>query len=271
MQWSTSLLPKTYFPSHMENRMGCEGDLWRAREKFLYAKHNNLSFLLKNRYTWMNNFIRHDDIVVEIGAGAGFSRKFIKEPVIITEISPYPWIDACLDGLRLPFAASSIDVVICSNVLHHFTSPIGFLLDLYTCLKRDGHVLLFEPNPSFLLLLALRMMRHEGWSFDIDVFDPRAPANDPTDPWSGNNAISYLMFRDRKLFQENAPEFEILHDNFSECMMFPLSGGVTAKAKTIEFPISVLKMIDWIDRKLCHLSPGIFAMSRSIVLRKRRG
>jgi hypothetical protein len=31
----------------------------------------------------------------------------------------------------------------------------------------------------------------------------------------------------------------------------------------------VLKILDWIDGKLCRLSPGIFAMRRSIALRKR--
>jgi hypothetical protein len=111
--------------------------------------------------------------------------------------------------------------------------------------------------------------RPEGWSFDVDVFDPTALVNDPADPWSGNNAISHLMFHDKRVFQENVPGFEILHDRFTECIMFPLSGGVTAKTKAIELPTAVLKIIDWIDGKLCRLSPKIFAMGRSVVLRKR--
>ena len=109
-------------------------------------------------------------------------------------------------------------------------------------------------------------MRHEGWSFDVDVFDLTAPVNDPADPWSGNNAVSYLMFRESGAFQENARGFEVVHDGFAECLMFPLSGGVTAKTKTLELPMTVLKILDWIDGKLCRLSPGIFAMRRSTSL-----
>jgi hypothetical protein len=43
---------------------------------------------------------------------------------------------------------------------------------------------------------------------------------------------------------------------------------VTAKSKTIAFPMEMLKAIDWLDRQLCRLSPKIFAMGRLVVLRK---
>jgi SAM-dependent methyltransferase len=267
--WPASLLPRTYFPSHGQNRMASEGDLRGARAAFFSLNCNNLHFLLQNRYGWMNRFIERNDTVVEIGAGAGFASQFITGKLIMAEILPYSWIDLCTDGLNLPFAVDSIDVVICANVLHHFSSPLKFVRELHGSLKPDGRLLLFEPNPSFLFLLALRMMRHEGWSFDVDVFDPAAHANDPGDPWSGNNAVSQLMFRDHRVFQEHVPGFEIVHDKFVECLMFPLSGGVTAKTKTIELPMKVLRIIDWFDRKLCRLSPQIFAMGRALVLRKR--
>jgi SAM-dependent methyltransferase len=269
LRWYTTLFPRTYFPSHFQNRMESEGDLQQARDRFLLAKNNNLRKLLHNRYVWMNEYIKRDDVVVDIGAGAGFSQEFIKTEVTVTEIIPYHWVDICVDAANLPFGAETLDVVICSNVLHHFATPIRFLEKVYECLKPGGHVLIFEPNPSFLLLLALRMMRHEGWSFEVDVFDPTALANDPKDPWSGNNAISYLMFRDPNVFEENSPGFEVIHHSFAECMMFPLSGGVTAKTKIINLSITMLRIIDWLDGKLCRLSPYIFAMARLVVLRKR--
>jgi SAM-dependent methyltransferase len=262
------LLPKTYFPHHTDNRMESEGNLLRARADFLAMRQNNLRFLLRNRYKWMNRFIKLGDTIVEIGSGAGFSHEFIKGNVITTEIEPYPWVAICLDAMRLPFGPQTIDVVICVNALHHFANPVRVLHDLHGCLKLGGFLLLFEPNPSVLFLLLLRIMRHEGWSFEVDVFDRTASVNDPADPWSGNNAISYLMFRDRTVFRKNAPGYEIVHDSFRECMLFPLSGGVTAKTRAIELPIPVLKIIDQIDRKLCRLMPMVFAMGRAVVLQK---
>lgn len=218
----------------------------------------------------MNDFINAHDIVVEIGAGAGLSKFFIhRELLITTEISPQPWIDLCANAMELPFQSEAIDVLIRVNVLHHLAAPIQFLSNAHRCLKDGGRILLLEPHPSLLLLSALRLMRHEGWSFECDVFDPAASANDPADPWSGNNAISYLLFGEKRMFEQHMPGFEIVSDAFSECLMFPLSGGVTAKIKTVELPRSVLKLIERIDSLLCRSAPMIFAMARSVVLRKR--
>jgi SAM-dependent methyltransferase len=262
-------LPRRYFPDHTQNRMQSEGDILRAHNEFLINKKNNLCFLLRNRYEWMNRFIRPNDMVVEIGAGAGFSKEFINHNIIITEIVPYPWIDLCMDAMNIPFAANAIDVVICVNALHHFTTPIRVLHDINRCLKPGGYILLFEPNPSFLFLLLLRIMRHEGWAFDVDAFNPTTSVNDPADPWSGNNAVSHLMFRDKIIFEKHASGYKIVHDIFTECMIFPLSGGVTAKTKTVELPIAALRIIDWIDCKLCRIWPMMFAMGRSVALQKR--
>lgn len=262
------LLPRRYFPDHTQNKMLSEGNLLQAHTEFLTNKNNNLFFLLRNRFEWMNRFIRPSDIVVEIGAGAGFSKEFIDGNIIMTEIVPYPWIDICMNAMNLPFAANAIDVVICVNALHHFAIPIKVLHDISRCLKSGGYILLFEPNPSFLFLLLLRIMRHEGWAFDVDAFDPGTRVNDPADPWSGNNAISHLMFRDKSFFEKHAPEYKIVYDIFAECMIFPLSGGVTAKTKTLELPITALRIIDWIDRRLCRVWPMMFAMGRAVVLQK---
>lgn len=263
-------LPSVYFPKHAQNRMASEGDLVRAHMNFISKQKSNLHYLLHKRYEWMNEFIRNDDIVVEIGAGAGLSKHFIHhKDIIITEVVPYPWIDLCIDALGMPFSADTIDVLICVNVIHHLARPIKFLSDAHRCLKNGGYLLLLEPNPSLLLLIALRIMQHEGWSFDCAVFDPRCCANDPADPWSGNNAISRLLFGDKRLFEKNLPGYEIARDAFSECMLFPLSGGVTAKAKTVELPNFLLSIVDRVDSLLCRVAPTIFAMARSIALRKR--
>ena len=83
-----------YLPKHAQNRMASEGNLVRARMDFDSKKMNNLQFLLRKRYEWMNEFIRNDDIVIEIGAGAGLSKCFIDHKnLIATDVSPYPWID----------------------------------------------------------------------------------------------------------------------------------------------------------------------------------
>jgi SAM-dependent methyltransferase len=262
-------MPRRYAPAHRDNRMSFEGDSAHARAAFLARQPANLSFLLRRRYAWMNDFIRPDDIAIEIGCGAGLTKFFIESrKLLLTEIVPWPWVDICLDALHLPFGPSSVDVFICSNVIHHVPSPMQFLQDIQRCLKPNGYLLIQEPHPSLLFLLALRIMRHEGWSFDVDVFDLGAHANDPADAWSGNNAVSYLLFHDLEKFAQRCPGFTVVHDRYGECLLFPLSGGVTAKTRTIELPLPVLHGLGWLDRGLCWLAPSIFAMGRSITLQK---
>jgi len=264
-----TLLPRTYFPAHTENRMSHEGNVERARAAFLAGPTRNLHALLQQRLTWMGGFIGPGDIVVELGCGAGLTGFFLPNVAIFaTDVRPYPWTAACIDALRLPFAAESVDVFICINMIHHLAAPTVFLDSVLRCLRPGGRLLIHEPAPSFAMRAALRLMRHEGWSFDVDAFDATVPANDPTDPWSGNNAISGLLFDDRDRFVRRFPGFRIVFDRFSEFLLFPLSGGVTARTAVPELPAWALRAVAAADRLACRLAPSLFAMGRSLALEK---
>ena len=111
----------------------------------------------------------------------------------------------------------------------------------------------------------LTVMRHEGYSYDINVFSKETVCNDPKDPWSANTAIPNILFHDKIKFENTFP-FKINYRKYGEFLLFPLSGGVNSKRKMINFPFFVLRIIDKIDQFLIALSPDIFAMGISIVL-----
>jgi hypothetical protein len=68
--------------------MDSEGDLLAARTEFLAKRPNNLKLLLRNRYGWMEKYVKPDSIAVEVGAGSGFSTEFIERNIIVAEIYP---------------------------------------------------------------------------------------------------------------------------------------------------------------------------------------
>src|SRR5947209_1909342 len=98
----------------------------------------------------MEKYVKPNNITIEIKVGSKFSAEFIEKNIILTEIYPYPWIDICFNAINIPFDPETIDIMICANVLHHIAKPIKFLLDLHSCLKAGGYVLINKTNPSFL-------------------------------------------------------------------------------------------------------------------------
>lgn len=258
-----------YFPARDENRMQHVGDVARARQAFLRDRPNNLRYLLRKRYAWMNRFIKKGDTVVELGAGAGLSKEFIQaEDLLLTDVTKHPWIDQVVDALAPPFPDESLDVVICSHMMHHMAKPTVFLQRIRAKLKPSGYLLVQDVHTSLLMRLLLRLKRHEGWSYDVDVFDPHSTANDPADPWSANNAIPELLFCDRAQFEQRVPGYKVIENRLCECFLFLLSGGVIAKSPTVPLPTCLLKLVDILDTVLVTLLPRVFALGRSVVLQR---
>ena len=263
-----AILGAPFFPDHGANKMHHEGDVVGARARFLERRPNNLRYLLEKRFGWMNQYIGPDTKALELGCGAGFLQLFVKAPVTLSDVEQRPWVNKVVDALKLKELGETYDVVICSHMIHHIARPMQFFEDLASVVKPGGLVLINEIHTGLLMRLLLRVMRHEGWSYDVDIFDRDTIANDPRDPWSANCAIPQLLFRDLKAFEANAKGFKVERFELNECLVFPLSGGVIAKTKTINLPDPVLKLIDGLDGLMIKLMPGVFAMASRVVLRR---
>ena len=246
-----------------------EGDIVSARESFLAARPTNLSFLLEQRYIWMNSYLDGLRTVIEVGSGPGFAREYISHPGLqMTDVHRQPWIDLEMDALDPSFEDGSVDAVLSCHMIHHLARPRIFFDAMHRILRPGGYLIISEINTSLLMRILLRVLRHEGWSYEIDVFDPATVANEPRDPWSANCAVPFLLFDDEKQFRENVPGFTILRNELHECFVFPLSGGVVSKTKTVNLPRGVLRLIARLDSVLISCLPSVFALGRRVVLQK---
>ena len=262
-------LPKTYIPTHQKNRMANEGDVSLARNSFLAKRPSNLEFLLETRYLWMRPYLQGKKDIFELGSGAGFSKIILKDlPIILTDTKKFHWIDRKIDALNLPFDPNSVDVFILSHMVHHVAYPSQFFINLSKALRSKGLILVNEPNTSLVFKVLLRIMRHEGWDYNVSVFDHSHPSNNPKDPWSANCAIGELLWQDEREFEKHIKGLKIKRNDFCEFMIFILSGGVIAKTRTINLPRYILKIVHSVDSLLVKIFPGIFALSRRVVLEK---
>ncbi len=260
---------KAYKPVHELNRMRQEGDVVAARKFFFETKSQNLRFLLEGRFGWMNAFIGAGAKGMEVGAGSGLSKEFIKAEYILTDYAPNDWLDVeNVDALATPFKDGEFDFVISSNMIHHTPYPVKFFEEMRRILRPGGVLLIQEINASVFMCVLLRLMRHEGYDFGVNVFDREKIATDPKDLWSANCAIPRLFFDDAKKFKEKIPYFKIERQSFSEFFNFINSGGVVAKTVYVPLPLFILKILNFFDDVLARFLPKIFALQRQIVLRR---
>ncbi len=246
-----------------------ESELRTIREEFIRRRPKNLEYLLRKRYHWMNEFIRPDFRVAEFGTGLGLTREFITvAELILTDVTKFEWVDKIADAVNPDFLPESLDAVICINVLHHLATPLTALKRILECVKPGGYILIRDAHPSLFLRTLMWLANNEGWSFEVDVFDENAIANDPNDPWSGNVAIPHLLFHDKAKLEQALPNASLILHEYTECLVFPLSGGVVQRTHLPSLPEFILKGVDVVDQVLIALLPNIFALGVSAVLKK---
>jgi SAM-dependent methyltransferase len=248
--------------------MRSEGDVIGARADYARRKSANLHLLLRSRFEWMNQYIAPDGLGVDIGCGAGLSKEFIRaRRLLLTDFAEQRFLDVSgVDAISLPFADQAFDFIVASNLIHHLPCPTRFLNEARRVVRPGGHLLMFEPQASLLFRAVLRAMRHEGYSFDVDVFNQTCVCTDPSDLWAGNNAIPRLLFDDHGAFRAAQPRWRIVRDQHCECLMFLNSGGVTAKTAYLPLPTPVLKGLQTLDAVLARLAPNVLALGRRIAL-----
>lgn len=256
--------------SHDENRMKSEGDVKSSIDKF--KKNKNLHTLLKERFSWMNDYIKNNDKGLEVGAAAGFSKYFIKcKNFKISDFSNHDHLDyKNIDAQNTGFENEKFDFVISSNMIHHLPFPLIYFEEMHRILKSKGKLIIFDAHCSLLLQSILILMKHEGFDYTKNVWSKTEPATDKDDLWSGNSAIPYLLFKDLKVFEEKlGDKFKILHLKKCECFLFLNSGGVTSKTFYVPLNNFILKLIIIFDKCLSRILPSIFALGYKIVLEKK--
>lgn len=264
------ILGAAFAPVPSASRTG-EVDVLAARRAFEQRRSGNLGYLLRERYAWCNDFVGPADRGVELAAGIGAARDFIRcASLLLTDIDDAPWLDvAGVDATATPFDDGSFDFVLISNAIHHLAHPIRVFDEAARILVPGGLLLVRDVKCSLLQRFAARATRVEGYDFGVDVWDRDAVLSDPANPWSANNAVPDLLFDDLDRFAARVPMFVPVLQRYDECLVFVNSGGVTHKTPYVPLPTPALRVLGAIDRVLARRLPSVFALQRSVVLKRR--
>ncbi len=246
-------------------------DNFSNRRRIMSSGNKNLIYLLNKRFSWMKKYMKGKKIIIELGSGNGCIKKIIdNKKIMLTDITKYPWIDKKVDMLKINLGKKyfkKVDIFIINHSLHHCANPALTLKKMSIYLKKDGYVLINEPETSFFLKFIQIILDDESWSLKSNVFNRKSIFN-PKSPWVSNTAVAQLLFKNNKKFQKYFPQYRILENKLSEFFIFLNSGGVNSSFFHIKLNNFFLKIINIIDEILIFFLPNIFALNRTIVLKK---
>ena len=246
-------------------------DNFENRDRILSSENNNLIYLLNKRFSWMKKYMKGKKLIVELGSGNGCIKKIINDKkIILTDIIKYPWIDKKVDMLKVNLGKKyqkKVDIFIINHSLHHCSNPALTLKKMSIYLKKNGYILINEPETSFFLKLIQILLDDESWSLKAKVFNKKSIFN-PKSPWISNTAVAQLLFKNESKFQKYFPQYKIVENKLSEFLIFLNSGGVNSSFFHVKCSPFFLKIINMVDKILIFFLPSIFALNRTVVLKK---
>ena len=161
-------LKKEFFPN---TEVGNK-DLSYFRSRLLDEKNSNLRFLVNSRFNWIKDHISKQEIGIELGCGIGASKEVLHDyNYLLTDCYKLQWTDKVVDAMSLPFEDSTFDYILMSNVIHHLACPMDFFDEANRVLKPNGKVIIIDVNCSLFMRFFLKILKHEGYSYDRDPFD----------------------------------------------------------------------------------------------------
>ncbi|OGT32146.1 MAG: hypothetical protein A3E87_04990 [Gammaproteobacteria bacterium RIFCSPHIGHO2_12_FULL_35_23] len=202
---------------------------------------------------------------IEVGAGASFFKQ-VYPHIISTDIKASSHHDRILDIQNMNLESQSVRGFYAINCFHHLPEPRKFFSELKRTLVPGGGIVLIEPYygwAAHLLYAYIHKEEHfnskqKAWE---SIRDPRYVMSD------ANQALSYLIFiRDRKQFEEEFPELEIVYQaTINNYLRYLLSGGVSFRQLV---PNKMIRMLKWVEYLLKPFERFI-ALHYVIVLRRK--
>ncbi len=197
---------------------------------FLRAEIIRQKTLLRRIYhAWYSLLIAHipsgKGQVAEIGSGAGFLKEYCVT-AITSEVFHSVHVDMVYDAAAMPFKSETLRSLLLVDVLHHIPEPTAFFFEAARCVRGGGRCLMIEPWNTGWSRWVYRRLHHEPFDVSGGWTIP------PSGPLSGaNGALPWILFeRDRNIFSEKFPEWNISSIQPMMPLTYLLSGGISLRS-----------------------------------------
>ena len=235
-----------------------------SRKKFLDGN-KNFIYLINKRLKWMRKYTKGKSNILEFGSSNCLSKQILGKKIICTDIFFNKFIDFRLDMNKLNIPKKykkKYDVLIFNHCLHHSKNPIKVLKKISKkMIKKNGFILINEPETSFVFKIFLKLFNHERYDDDISNKNNK-------NFWLENNSTGKLLFKSMKKNEIFLNDYKIIENDLSEFLIFLNCSGNGVNSPHIPMNYFFLKVINCLDHFLVKLIPEIFALNRRIILKK---
>lgn len=199
---------------------------------------------------------------IEIGGGTG-NFKTLCPRCISLDIVPNQWLDLVGDGMQLPFRDTSIDNIVCIDLLPHLKQPITFMAEVARVLKPGGRFIAVEGYLSTFSHLVLKFFFHVDVDRGYKVGDISHKKKGK--PLEGNMAIpTTLFFSQLDRLQQMVAQLRCIHTHIHDFFIYPLSGGFNYRNLV---PVSCFKPLMALEKNLHFLGPFL-GFKMTVVMEK---
>lgn len=195
--------------------------------------------------------------ILEIGSGVSPLKRFYPN-VLTSDLLNLDYLDFVFDCHDIDkfeeIPDGSLDVITLTNVLHHLSDPVDFLIKASVKLKDGGRVIATEPDFSVLSSLIYVKIHHESVDFDLE--EPRLLGIDgPLS--SANIALPYLIFKKRKAWAQPLNAYYKVPEKLPSftSLSYMFTGGISRR---IPIPRFLYRLIFALDALLAQAAPGVF-------------
>ncbi len=243
------------------------------RKELLRQLENANSPSIQEYFTWLysqvENEILPDSSVIEIGAGAGISKIFMKNAnVLRTDLLDHDLVgvQSGVNAEDLPFSNEQFDAAIAVDMFHHVPFPHKVLSEMFRVTSPKGKIIIVEPYVSLLSVFFYKLFHSERTSILLKYSQVKPMVG--IEAADGDQVICQRMFFSkigRNFLQENFGTSIVLKRNLISPMSFFLTGGIN---RPIQISPKVIRLAISIESKIPNLLMKLLAARQIIVLEK---
>jgi SAM-dependent methyltransferase len=196
--------------------------------------------LYEEWYEGISSYFSAEDVVLELGSGAGFLRDWMPD-LVTSDMFPIRGVDRVEDACALSFPDESLDGIVMSDVLHHIPDVDAFFREAARTLLTGGRIVMVEPWNNPMAAWVYRTLHHEP--FDPDAAEWALRGAGPLS--RANGALPWILtVRDADRFRAKHPQFSPARIRPIMLFAYLLSVGVSLRSLAPGFAYRLCRHVE---------------------------